>query len=160
MSNPNISDLDLNQAMKRVIDSQEDAFRVMVGAGTEFEIALDATDGDSVATKSLLASSSGELSSSSASGEFIAPLNIEGYSEFQILAKIDSAISGSCTLTLEISPEASGNIWLATSTNLAVTGSSDLISSLANPIAKRIRLSAGANTISGGSASVYLMARG
>lgn len=160
MANPHISDLDLNQAMKRVIDSQEDAFRVMVASGTDFEIALDEADGDSVAIRKMLDSASGELTSLSASGQFISEIDVEGFSEFQILAKINSAISGSCTLTLEVSPVESGNIWLATAITMSVTGSSDIFSAKDTSLVKRIRVTAGPNSISSGSASIYLMARG
>ena len=160
MRNNNVSDLDISQLEKRVIDSAEDAYRVVLVSGVELAIELDANDGDSVATKSLMQTMSSPMSSNTVAGEFIPEFNVEGYSEFQLMAKMNSAVSGSCLVTLQISPVASGDVWLNTAATLDITGSADIIGSVINPLAKRARVLAGANSISEGSASIYLMVRG
>lgn len=45
--NPSPSLLDAGQIVKRVYDEANDAVRVEVAAGTDFEISIDAADGDS-----------------------------------------------------------------------------------------------------------------
>ena len=159
MANPNQSDLDFTQALKRCVNAAEDTLLVEMGASTGFAIELDAADGDSVAQRSLLLESNAVVSTS-ATGVIIAEMNVEGYKQLQILANITSGLTGTASLVLEISPVASGDIWIATGTTLSLTGSTDLLSSVDGNIARRARVSATASNISAGSATVYLMARG
>lgn len=156
--NLNLTELDLNQALRRCIDADDDTLRVEVGGGTSFEISTSAAE-DSMSVKSLLEEDNAAVQSGS-SGVLVGPLDVEGYKDLQIMVKNLSAITGSATLTLEVSPVASGDVWIATSVTANATGSADVLSSLSNAIARRARLSVTANTISIGSAQVYLMARG
>jgi hypothetical protein len=157
--NPVISDLDWNQALKRTINPADDTLRVEMGASTGFAIELSEADGDSVATRSLLLESNAVVTTS-ATGVIVAEMNVEGYKQLQILANITSALTGTSALVLEISPVASGDVWIATSTTMTLTGSTDLLSAVDGNIARRARVSAGSSNISAGSATVYLMARG
>jgi len=159
MANPNLSELDLNQALKRTIDADADATRVLLASGTDFAIELDAADGDNVAIRSLLLSQT-ILVNSSSTGTIIAEFSVEGYKDFQLMAKNLGAITGTCTVSLQISPVASGDVWLASGVTLAIAGSADQLGSISNLLAKRARVVVSSNTISGGSADLYLMVRG
>lgn len=159
MPNPNLSKLDLNQALHRTIDANDDAMRVIVGAGTDFSIELSADDGDSVAVRSIVTSASGELTTSS-SGSVVSAVNVEGAKDLQVLVKINTAISGSATIQLQVSPAFSGSTWLDVGSSMTVTGSTDLVGTISNVIARRARVQITSNSITAGSARVYMMSRG
>lgn len=157
--NPNITQLDYNQVIPRTFDQDNDATRVVVAGGSEFEIALDQAE-DSVAVRSTLDSDHATANSAAAVGQLLL-LDITGRKELQVLVKIISAITGTCSIQLEISPEDSGSTtWFTVGAPVAVTGAVDLIGTIANTLARRARLRIVSNNITIGSAEVYLMARG
>jgi hypothetical protein len=155
--NPNISELDLQQAQKRTIDALDDAVRIVLAESAGIAIQLDAAE-DSVQAVAG-GSTSSALVDSAATGVLIAAQAAQTHRELQVLVKIISAITGTATLAVEISPVDSGDVWIASGTTVAVTGSTDLVSAKVSHIARRVRVSVTANTISGGSATAYLLSR-
>ena len=157
--NTNLTELDLQQAQKRTIDSLDDAVRIILADSTGMAIELSAADGDSVLAESSLVSASGSITVAS-SGELVAPLDVSQKKEIQVLVDVGAGITGSATISIEISPQASGSVWVPSGTTLAVTGSANLKSAKVSDIARRARVVlSGVNSISAGTATLHLLAR-
>jgi len=157
--NPNLSRLDPLQALRRTVNADEDTLRVEMGASTGFAIEIDEADGDSIAVRSLVHSDSAVVSST-ATGVVINPIDVEGYSDLQLVVKVTSALTGSATGVLQVSPAVSGDVWIDTAVSVNIAGTTDVLSSVVSHIALRARVNISASTISAGAATVYLMARG
>jgi hypothetical protein len=155
MSNPNQSELDYNQAMKRCIDSGEDAIRVQLATATGMAIELSAADGDNILALRKLDSDSAAIDSLS-SGSLVS-LDMSNSNEAQMMVAISNAITGTCTLELDVSPN--GADWFATGVTLAVTGSGNVKSSKLSDLGQNVRVRVVSNTISAGDATVHLMIR-
>lgn len=157
--NPSISQLDLAQLQKRTIDAANDAVRMVLAEATGIAIELSAADGDSVLAEKSISEESGSITVAS-SGELVAPLNVSLKSELQLLVDVGAGITGSATVSIEISPEDSGSVWIPSGVTLAITGATNLKSSKVSDIAKRARVVlSGVNSISAGTATIYLLAR-
>jgi len=157
--NTNLTELDLQQAQKRTIDSLDDAVRIILADSTGMAIELSAADGDSVLAESSLVSASGSITVAS-SGELVAPLDVSQKKEIQVLVDVGAGITGSATISIEISPQASGSVWVPSGTTLAVTGSANLKSAKVSDIARRARVVlSGVNSIAAGTATIHLLAR-
>jgi hypothetical protein len=156
--NPNITSQDYHQVVVRTFDSENDATRVAIAAATEFSIELDANDGDSVATKSLMLSKKSSINKTSYE-QVIAEFSVEGYKDFQLMSK-SAILAGEAQAHLQISPVDSGDMWLNTDCKLQLQGSSDKMSEISHVLAKRARVIIASNSISEGSAELFLMARG
>lgn len=157
--NPNLTELDLQQAQKRTIDALDDAVRIILADTTGIAIELSAADGDSVLAESSLASASGSLSSAS-SGELVAPLDVSMKKEIQVLVDVAAGITGSATIEIQISPSASGSVWIPSGVTLAVTGATNLKTAKVSDLARRARVVlSGVNAITVGTATLHLLAR-
>lgn len=154
--NTDLTKLDWYQAAKRVIEESNDAFRVTVASGTEFEIGLDSSE-DSVAITSLMASGEELLTSSTPTGELLV-LDSNGFKKAQIYLKNTLAVTSPQAITLEVSPLETGDFWVATAT--AITPDTFLnatkVSNQADILAKRIRLTT-ASQISAGEVQVVVL---
>lgn len=157
--NPNISSLDLNQIQKRTIDSLNDAVRIVLAETAGISIELSAADSDSVLAEASTIAGTGALSSAS-SGELVAPIDVSMKKEIQLLVDVAAGITGSATVSIEISPEASGSVWIPSGVTLAVTGATNLKSTKVSDIAMRARVVlSGVNAITVGTAALHLLAR-
>jgi hypothetical protein len=110
--NTDLTKLDWYQAAKRVIQDNDDAFRVVVAAGTEFEIGLDASE-DSVAIKALASSAEVSYTQATPTGEMLV-LDSTGFQKVQLFTKNTSAVTGPQAITVEVSPVTGGDFWVAT----------------------------------------------
>jgi hypothetical protein len=157
--NPNVSQLDLPQIQKRTIDALNDAVRIILAETTGIAIELSAADGDSILSEASLASQSGSLTVGS-SGELVAALDVSNKKEIQVLVAVGAGITGTATVSIEISPEASGSVWIPAGVTLVVTGATNLKSTKVSDIARRARVVlSGVNSISAGTATLHLLAR-
>ncbi len=157
--NPNISSLDLNQIQKRTIDSLNDAVRIVLAETAGISIELSAADNDSVLAEASTIAGTGSLSSAS-SGELVAPIDVSMKKEIQLLVDVAAGITGSATVSIEISPEASGSVWIPSGVTLAVTGATNLKSTKVSDLAMRARaVLSGVNSITVGTAALHLLAR-
>jgi hypothetical protein len=155
MSNPNLTELDYNQALKRCINSEEDAMRVELATPTGMSIELSAADGDSVqALKKVEVTS---VAVNNASSGQIAVEDMSDSSQAQIMAVVVSAITGTCTVEMDISPD--GVNWIPSGVTLAITGSANLKSAIVSDLGLNVRLRVVSNTISAGSATAHLLVR-
>jgi hypothetical protein len=157
MSNPNLTELDYNQALKRCINSEEDAMRVELATPTGMSIELSAADGDNVLALPQVAHTNQTVNSSS-SGE-LARHSMDQSTEVQIMASITSAITGTCSVEIEVNPHPSGEIWVPTGVILNITGSANIKSAKVSDICFKARARVVSNTISVGSAVVYIVVR-
>ena len=147
--NTDLTKLDWYQAAKKVIEDSNDAFRVTVASGTEFEIGLDSTE-DSVAIKYLTSSGDEMLLSSTSTGELLV-LNSDGFKKAQIFTKNIQAVTSPQAIALEVSPVESGDFWVSTASTLTPDAALNSTKT-ANPVdilAKRIRLTTSAQIASG-----------
>jgi hypothetical protein len=157
--NPNLTSLDLQQAQKRTIDANDDAVRIILADTSGIAIELSAADGDSVAAEKSLVSEEGSIDSAS-TGTLVAALDVSGRQEMQLLVDVGAGITGSATVSIEISPEDSGNVWIPSGTTLAITGTANLKSAKVTDLARRVRVVlSGANSITVGTATLHLLAR-
>lgn len=157
--NPNISQLDLNQMQKRTIDALNDAVRIVLAETAGIAIELSAADGDSILSEASVLSNSGTITVGS-SGVVVTHVDMDLKREAQILVDVGAGITGSATVSLEISPESTGSVWIPSGVTLAITGSTNLKSAKVSDIAKRVRVSvSGVNSISAGTATIHLLAR-
>ena len=156
--NPNLTELDLQQAQKRTIDSLDDAVRIILADTTGIAIELSAADGDSVQSLPLVSHHNEAVSSTTPTGELIVRSMTEAR-QAQLMATITSAITGTCTIELDINPHPSQNNWVPTGITLAVTGSTNIKSTILSDLGFKVRARVVSNTISAGSAEVYLVVR-
>lgn len=156
--NTNISQLDLSQIQKRTIDSTNDAVRIMLAETAGISIELSATDGDSVLSLPLVSHHNEPVSSITPTGELIVR-SIADARQAQLMATITSAITGTCTIELDVNPHPSGNDWVPTGITLAVTGSTNIKSTILADLGFKVRARVVSNTISAGSAEVYVVVR-
>lgn len=156
--NTDLSTLDYSQAAKRCIEDSNDAMRVVVADGTEFEIALDSAQGDSVlADKSQ--DSDEYLLTSASSGELLV-LDATRFEKAQIYTKTTSAITGAQAIELDVSPVASGDFWVTGGATVTPgTSLNDVeASSIVEICAVRVRLRSDA-AVDSGAATVVLVLR-
>lgn len=144
-SNPNITNLDWNQAVSRCVDADNDALRVEIGGDSEFAVALSSDEGDSVMADSNTASSSANLTSTNTGigTEVLAPQAATKFSRANIYVQATSITAGSVTLKLQLSPAASGNIWIDSGVSVVVPTTSGAVAmgtATANMVAMRARL--------------------
>lgn len=157
--NPNLTELDLQQAQKRTIDALDDAVRIILADTTGMAIELSAADGDSVLAEASLSAATGSITVAS-SGQLVAPIDVSMKKELQLLVDVGAGITGTATVSIEISPEASGSVWIPSGVTLAVTGATNLKSAKVSDLAHRARVVlSGVNSISAGTATLHLLAR-
>jgi hypothetical protein len=157
--NPNVSNLDLNQIQKRTIDALNDAVRIVLAETTGISIELSAADGDSILTEASILSNSETITTGS-SGIIVHHVDMLLKREAQILVDVGAGITGSATVSLEISPDNSGNVWIPSGVTLAITGTTNLKSAKVSDIARRVRVVlSGVNSISAGTATIHLLVR-
>jgi hypothetical protein len=159
-ANPNISDLDFTQALKRCVDSTDDTLRVELSSATGMDVELSAADGDTISALSLNYSGTGTVTSSNvATDVVVAAMDVSTTKQLQLFADVGAGVTGIATLKIQISPSASANVWIDSGVTLAVTGASNLKSTQVSDIAMRARVVVVSNTISAGTGSLYLIAR-
>ena len=160
MSNPNQTDLDFTQALKRCVNSQDDSLRVELGSATGFNVALSAAEGDSVLSVAQQNNGTGSVTSSNgATDVVVAAMDVSQSRELQLFCDVGAGLTGSATAIIEISPSDSANVWISSGISLALSGSANLKSTKVSDIAKRARIKLSANSITVGTASLYLIAR-
>jgi hypothetical protein len=147
--NTDLTKLDWYQAAKRVIQEGDDAFRVVVAAGTEFEIALD-SESDSIAVKAMVDSDQVNYTQATATGEMLV-LDCSGFQKAQLFSKNIQAVTSPQAITLEVSPVVSGDFWVATTATVTPgTALNDTkMSSIVEINALRVRLVSAAQIGSG-----------
>lgn len=157
--NPNRSLQDWQQALGQSIDALNDALRVQIADTSGMAVELSSADGDSVSSMAGETSQTGTVTVATA-GTLVAALDISMYREFQLLVDVGAGITGTCTVSIEFSPQASGTVWIPSGTTLAITGSTNLLSAKNTSIGMRARVVvSGSNTISAGTATIYMLAR-
>lgn len=149
-TNPSITTLDAAQVVKRCFDSTNDAQRVILGAGTEFAVALDAADGDSVTAIPSSIFPSGSLTTLT-TGTIVAETACIGIKSVVLYSKTLTAITTPPTLTVETSPLDAGDFWFATATTIVpdVTANVVLATAIGTVCARRIRVRTSAATAVG-----------
>lgn len=151
--NPNISDLDYTTAVARTIDASNDALRTQL-TNTELSMELSADDGDSVLSLAKLTSSNVNLNDGS-SGIILSEQDCSQLRECQVYIKNNTALVGSPTVLVEVSPLASGDVWLQLQ---SVDPTNTLIADKKDLLASRIRLSLN-GAVTSGDSDVYLVLR-
>jgi hypothetical protein len=114
--NPNVSDLDVNQVVKRSFDPEHDATRIIYAKDHEMAISISAEDKDSVESvpRSLIVSDSSEVSA---------------------IRFKSMALYGKSPARVEASPLDSGDVWV---TVLSATDSP--VTPVVHLCARRVRL--------------------
>lgn len=159
MANPNPSLLDLNQALVRTIDSVNDAQRVTIAAASDFQIEVDATDGDTIVAYSGTLSTKASITATN-TGVVVGPVDCSFYAKAMIYCNTTTAITTPQAVTLQVSPSATDNVWFTTTLTLtpSVTLNTVVASTILDIDAVRCRLSI-ASAISNGAANLYLVLR-
>jgi hypothetical protein len=147
--NTDLTKLDWYQAAKRVIQDNDDAFRVIVASGTEFEIGLDASE-DSVAVKASVDSDEVVYDQTTPTGEMLA-LDSTGFQKVQLFSKNIQAVTSPQPITIEVSPVSGGDFWVATTATVTPgTALNDTkMSNIVEINALRVRLVSAAQISSG-----------
>lgn len=152
--NPNPSQLSSQQIAQLTLDSEHDSVRVIMATGTDVAISLDSSDEVTTHSASL---SRSILVNDQSSGIVLAEMDIRSIKSIVLHSKTLSALTGSATLTIELSPHDSDDIWISSSSITPSSSSNAIISgSPISVITRRLRIKAtGAITV--GSAMVYLV---
>lgn len=159
--NSNISQQDSGQIVRKIFDCDHDSIRVVFGNTTEMAMDISAADGDSVTSYNRSLAKKASLSPGS-SGVVIAEFDMSGMKEFAMHCKTTSALTGPQSLTLEVSPHDSDDIWLPTSLTLSPSDASGAVvsgPSLRDVIGRRARVSLAA-PLASGSCDLYLVGQG
>lgn len=151
------SQLDSSQILREAWDDTLGGLKTVPASATTFSVELSHADGDSVLTVGNAQQASANITSAS-TGVIIAEFDCTGYKSFNLFSKTTSTIVGAQTVTLEISPAASGDVWFATTLTLtpSTVNNTVLMGTLSSFIAKRARASI-ASTITSGTATIYLL---
>ncbi len=147
--NTDLTKLDYDQAAKRCIEDSNDAMRVVVASGTEFEIGLSSSEGDSVLINNDQDSDSFTLATTM-TGELLV-LDSSMFEKVQIFSKTLTAISGEQPIVLEVSPVPSGDFWITGGGTVtpAPTLNATRSSSIVEICASRVRVTTASAIISG-----------
>ena len=145
MANPNISLLDLNQALLRCVDALNDSLRIEVGSGTQFEVSMSASGGDSIVVdRDSLSESVNLTSANTGSGaQVISPTNASYFARANIYVQSTSNVSSSVTLKLQLSPDTSSNVWIDSGISVIIPSTASTVAmgtASSNIVAKRARL--------------------
>jgi len=154
--NPNISQLDYTQAIKRTIDAVNDATRVTIAAANDFEIELDANDGDSVL--SLNDQNTATTTVTSVQTDELLSVASARYSKAQLYVRTDTTISSPQSIVIQQSPLSTGNVWVNTAVTVTPTTAAGqlAVSGVLDFCALRVR--AFATVAQGtGSATIFLV---
>jgi hypothetical protein len=153
--------LDSPQIIKRVYEEADDALRVKVASGTDFDVALSYDDGDSVGVQGNSVSTKASLTSAS-TGVVVAAFDCSGMKSFNLYTKTITTITSAQVLTLEVSPSATDDVWKATALTITPDTTADVVvmgTTLTSVVAKRARVSIAA-AISAGTFDVYVVRQG
>jgi hypothetical protein len=155
--NTNPSLLDAPQLVKRAFDDDNDSFRMVLGEAQGISIELSADDGDSITNVPESSTANGSLTAAT-TGVIVAEASCYGAKSAQIYSKTLTTITTPPTLTIQVSPLDTGDVWFSTSTTLVPGTVIDNVaaSSIGSICARRIRVSTSAATASG-TATVYLV---
>lgn len=158
--NPNLTNLDISQALIRCIDADNDAMRVELGAA-DFAIALDSSE-DSVKADKRTDSSSADLTSANTgvSTQVVAPLDASNFSRANLYVQATAANAGTMSLKLQLSPAESGNIWIDSGVSVTIPAASAAVAmgtASSNIVAKRVRVVSSAALTGAETATVYLV---
>lgn len=127
------------------------------------EIAISAASGDSIYVIPMRVASKATVASATPSGAIVlSPFDSAQLTSFQLFTNTTSALSGQqISVTLEISPSDSDNVWLPTDLSVSPTSSLGATSGTAitNQFARRVRLKLSHTSYTAGSFDVYLVAR-
>ncbi len=134
--NPNLSNLDFQQAVVRCVDADNDALRIQMSDAVGMEIELSAADGDSINSYSASFTLNGPLNGSNTgtAQEVLGPTSAEGFSRVNLYVQSISDIASPPTLTVQVSPAASGNLWVSTSCTAAMSASSGTLVMASAPL--------------------------
>lgn len=161
--NTDISQLDGAQIFKRVFDGANDSIRVDFAGVHSSSISLSATDGtpDSIITYPERSSTKASLTSAS-TGTIIGPVSCEGMRSFNLYTNTTSTLVGPQAITLQISPSATDNVWIAatcTATPSTVSGTVIKGTMETDIVAMRARVVIAA-AITSGTFDAYLVMQG
>jgi hypothetical protein len=135
--NPSVSELDPSHISRYTYDSDNDSVRVSIGSA-EFVVS-----GEGV-------SASGTMTQGS-SGSVVATVDCSGTKEFQLYAVAQTATTGAVVVRLDVSPDATDNVFYETSATLTLPISSIgniVVSPLLNTvIAKRCKITIVSNAL-------------
>jgi hypothetical protein len=156
MANPNINTTsDLNQILRRVVDSLDDSVRIALSDSTGMAIELSAADGDNV---EVVARSSTQVAAvtNASTGVILPEFSCAGLKSMAIYTKTTSTIVGAQVCTLQVSPADSGDVWVATTSTItpSLTDQVVVMTAPINITARRARISIAA-AITSGTFDVY-----
>lgn len=158
--------LDSAQIIKRLYNQSNDSVRVEVASGTDFEVSLSATDGDSVVIYGNGFSGSTAALTSASSGTVLAATSCVGIKSFQlygIVTAVDAVTTaGNIVVRIEVSPDDSANVWHNTGSTTTVSAGSAVgviavNSILSTLIARRVRLVVSSNALAGNDAVQFYL---
>lgn len=158
--NANPSLLDAPQIVKRTFDSTNDAVRVSLGDVNGLSFNLSAT-GDTIGTQGVSTSTKASLDNT-ATGTVLGPVSCVGMKSFQLYTNTTATLTGAQSLTLQVSPSDTDNVWMATSLTVTEsTTSGTVVMGTANSgiVARRARVVIAA-AISTGTFDLYLVMQG
>lgn len=153
---------DLRQLAGASFNPATQSFAVELAASTQ--IAISATDGDSVlAVRSNLAASA-SLSNAATSGSILISPQASGqFERLTVISKTETTITATnLLLTLQLSPEASGNNWFTTATTATPSGTAGtyVVATLSSTdVWLRARVLVTYDAFTSGTATVWLNGR-
>lgn len=154
------SKLSSDQIFKKAFNEELNAIMTTPAQSTQFSIALDANEGDSVISHKNQISIKTSVTNVDAS-VVIAPFDVAGLSVIQIHSKTSSTITGAQLLTIQYSPHTEDNIWINTTITLTPSTTSGTVvtsSQLTSLLAVRCRVITAA-AITSGTYDLYLVAQ-
>lgn len=154
--NSNINtNADLNQMLRRIIDSLNDAVRIQLADSTGIAIELDSADGDNV---EIVARSTSQVASltNASTGVVLPAFSCAGLKSMALYTKTTATLTGPQVCTLEVSPADSGTVWVATTATITPSGTNGVVVLTApiNIAARRARVSIAA-AITTGTFDIY-----
>lgn len=158
--NSSPSYLDSPQIVKRVYEETDDAIRVKVASGTSFAVALDVADGDTVGVQGNGSSTKVSLTSAS-TGVVVPATSCVGMKTFNLFSKTTATITSAKTITLEVSPSDTDDVWKATTLTITPDTTTAVVI-MGTPssaiVARRVRVSTTA--VDAGTYDLYLVMQG
>lgn len=144
MANLNKTKLDAVQCAVNAYDGIEEANRVIIAAATEFAVELSAADGDSVVSYtgvSDASTSSAQTPGMAVDTVLLTIADVSKYSKLQVYSEALAGVSVAGTVSLQVSPEASGSFWATLGSAISSPSSPGInVSSVVEFVAKRARI--------------------
>lgn len=154
------SHLNSDTCIRSAYSDADEALRMIPSSNTSFAIELDATDGDTVATRSMSEESSSWFSVAAiGSDENSANVDISNYPGFAIQINASGLDAADATVTIEASIDGT-NFEATASTVTLASGASTRILNVSDAYYKYFRIAYVANSVAAGSVSAEYMVKG